>query len=46
MRRAVSDLHATDARYHKGCRVRVMYQTSTSAAVKGHDTHCRLLLVF
>ena len=33
----VSDLHAADARYHKGCRVSFMYQKSTSAAVKGHE---------
>ena len=34
---AVSDLHAADTRYHKGCRVSFMYQKSTSAAVKGHE---------
>ena len=34
---AVSDLHAADARYHKGCCVSFMYQKSTSAAVKGHE---------
>ena len=33
----VSDLHAADARYHKGCRVSFMYQKSTSVAVKGHE---------
>lgn len=34
---AVSDLHAADARYHKGCRVSFMSPKSTSAALKVQD---------
>ena len=37
VRGAVSDLHAADARDHKGCHVSFMYQKSTSAAINGHE---------
>ena len=46
---AVSDLHAADARYHKCCRVSILSQKSTSAALKvkqeGHDDESLLVVI-